>query len=382
MERYTSKIHFQRLEETTDAVKQFIEKSQHLLPYKEIIENDYTWNKRIKNERSKFLRPLIVRNVLDMLYSGTLKWHDYVDIVASTEIFNISTYQADEVFDMNIKGKSEEFLEVHKDSSISQYISSYLTYTVGLELIHNSRLSSDIKLQFLNLMTNAGKKVYEGQYIDAFVLGRNHKRDPLMYDEKKFLKKYLERCNCLDGYQLAMCFCYGLVDNGSDFIDKEKWKRLFSSLWVIGINFGICLQILNDMADLSYLNKKSFFEDVFNSKVSYPLYLLWHSSDKAKKLIDVVWIDRHLADVDTFRQELSRIIFDNSTIVNKLIALLMTHYRTISLEILKIKNEGIRDIYFLDFIFPHIFLSRILKTYTRSSKDLNRLIMTDSHITA
>ena len=349
MERYSSKNHFERLNETTGEVRKHLNSLRKISEYSSILQEDPTWKKRILNEESRFLRPLIVRNVLEMICPDKLQWTDYIDIISSVELFNISTYQSDEVFDFNIRSTAESIVQTLRHSAVQQYISSYITYTLGLGLIYESRLTQDRKLHFTKIMTLAGEKVYAGQYIDAFVLRKHfQKENPLSYSEGIFLEKYLERCAKLDGYQLAMCFRYGcVVDN---LFNRSELRDVELSLWNIGMDFGICLQILNDMADLAYINEKSYMEDVINNKISYPIYLLWHHSERGQDLLNNVWNGKSRIDINHYKEEITSIIFEAPIMLEKLIEILMLHYRKISSEVKKINFYGISDIHFLDFI--------------------------------
>jgi len=367
VERYTSKVHFSRLSETSDEVKKYVKGLSNIKKYSKFLQSEYIWGKRILSKKSRFLRPLIVRNVFEMIHIGNKSWIDYLDIISSVELFNISTYQSDRVFDFHNVQNNTSF-EEEKNDDLKNFILSYIIYSLASEIISSSsNLKESIRNDLLTQIITAGQKIYEGQLADIFMLNKGYNSDILNYSEQSFLEKYLTRCKFLDGYQFAMCFSFGLILGSADPSEQSNVKN---SLLKIGENFGICLQILNDMADLSCSNKENYLEDVLNKKITYPIYLLWNQSAKGRDFLKCIWENSNMPNINKYKSEVRQILNNNQKITIRMLKLLWMHFKKILSEINEIKKGNIKSIQMLDFIYPHIFLSRILKGFFNCRNDL------------
>jgi len=370
MQRYSAEEHFKRLDETTDLIKSHLKKYEAQISYPDMLNGDPIWTERVHATQSRFLRPLIARNVMEMVYGETVNWKDYSNILSSVELFNISTYQSDYIFDNPLAEHQESSSNDRRNVAVRQFTASYLTYTAALDKLLNAKMSFSIRVTFIEKMVLAAQRVYEGQHVDAFVLRRRPGvKDPLSLSDTLYLDRYIERCRNMDGYQFAMSFYYGLVSN--DQIEEDSYRQIGKLLWEIGIYFGICIQILNDIEGLSPTGGITP-EDIKDEKITYPIYLLWNNSDRGREILELCW---ESGDVpENALREIQKAVQSCSETSRCLLQLMMYYYKKISSNIKQLKSYPILNTHYLDFIFPHIFLSRIAKSCIGRDGSYNDLL--------
>jgi geranylgeranyl pyrophosphate synthase len=174
-------------------------------------------------------------------------------------------------------------------------------------------------------------------------------------------RRYILRCLNLDGFQLAYyCFLGFLAAEPDREFVFPPWTRL---LLRAGLEFGICLQILNDLEDFLTPETDAAFRDLLSGRLTYFGYALARKSEICKQII-----------VKVAEQGRENVGLADVRLLRKAVDQERSMLREVALELLARRSDrmirslrGLKGVLkdggrLLDFLFPHIFCSRILRT--------------------
>lgn len=324
------KIHFERMRETSRVVIPLIKnaytniglQNQSLLDSLNVIVNKRT------NTNQCLLRPYLVR--LGFELAGGSNWIDIAPACAAVEIFNISTYQANVVFD----NKTGICSDLQKNN---QFISSMISRELAIDTIQKLRkcYGESIISKIVDGFHMINSDIYIGQYYDLNVLTLNNLT--LSMPEDEYLPLYIQRCEKLSGNFISLCLEIGCLLGGCN-------DYLFYTLKKIGILLGTAGQMVNDISDFIPPNiytsvYKTSYNDFKMGKITYPYFVLLKNSSKEQrqKFLD----KRKQADIG----EMSLLVeyFYRSGSLGKTKKLIISLYKQLKREIRKIKNTEQRS---------------------------------------
>ncbi|NUO09173.1 MAG: polyprenyl synthetase family protein [Candidatus Brocadia sp.] len=346
------KIHFERMRETgrviipliKDAYSKIGSQHQYLLNSLNFIVNKRT------NDNQCLLRPYLVR--LGFELAGGNNWIDIAPACAAVEIFNISTYQANIVFD-NKNGICSD--EVQKNN---QFISSMISRELAIDTIWKLRkcYAGKIISQIIDGFHMTNRDIYIGQFYDLNVLTVNNLN--LFMPEDEYLSLYLQRCESLSGNFISLCFEIGCLLGRCDDYQITVLKE-------IGIILGIAGQIVNDLSDFIPTSNftevyKSYHSDLKMGKITYPFFcLLKESSNEQKlKLLNILNQKEQMT-----LNEIKILInyLNQSRAIIKTRKLILSLYKQLKREIRKIKKSEYRN--FLSLSFSIISTNKYLASF-------------------
>lgn len=291
--------HFQRLQETTDAVwpiiLQHVNQEYARSGCEKLSPDMQLYFKRRENK--KLLRPYLVRLAYEL--AGGKNWRSILDIMAAAELFNISTYQSNLCFDQKVD------FEYFRPEN--QYISSMVTLSLAAKAITSqSGISPVAQVESLRLLAECNAEVYEGQFFDINVLSIDSSGKFLTYEfdertgkyirllldkaggidvsvpegqhkDRKFLNRYsdsyLLRCKLIGGSTFKIAMIGAIAAAG----ETELVNRLSMCL----VKFGMAAQIINDLADYIPLDSKKggrpyadSYGDLKMGRLTYPTFLM------------------------------------------------------------------------------------------------------------
>ena len=213
-------------------------------------------------KKRTFLKPFILR--LSYQVCGGTNWEKIVPIGAAIELLNISSYQANSAFD-------EKYKVLSKAQKDNQFIASMIIRELASDIVLDTLKHEVVTERILQELGRINKYIYIGQHYDLNVL-QAHRFD-LSLDLQDYMPMYLERCYGLSGsFNEYIMYIGGLLAGA----EEEKLKALKE----FGKNFGIALQIVNDIGDLippgldSFIAREyqDFFSDIKNGRLTLPIF--------------------------------------------------------------------------------------------------------------
>lgn len=252
-----------------------------------------------KRRHKPMVRPFLVRLAYEVC--GGENWQRIIPACAAFELLNISSYQSNCAFDnkMNILSKSQ------KDS---QFIASVITREICSEMVMDLRLEfgPEIVEEIERSLNISNKYIYIAQHYDLNLLTVNNYVKYIA--DELFMKDYIKRCYYGGGvFTSQAAYAGGLLANA----DKSQLKALYG----FGENYGIGLQIMNDLADfipagvdeVVNRNYQDQFSDIRNGRLTLGVYKLLKNAD-----IDTKWILGKVLNQKTFSDtdlyEIARIV--------------------------------------------------------------------------
>jgi hypothetical protein len=314
----------------------------------------------MEEARSQFLRPLVVRNVIESVTGDQNLWLGFPGLLAAVELFNISTYQGDAALEGERTIREADSSGCFFPSVGLPLSLSFITLSWASELIRDARLALTTRKRLLTALAATAGRVYRGQLQDGVDLRRTKSLDPLKIPEEEFRRKYLARCLNLDGYQFAFYFYLGL----SVAFDEQLMPNspLAKALLRVGLEFGTCLQILNDLDDFLTDRPELAFRDLETGRITYFAYILWHRSPSGRLLVETL-----LKNIQTGRNpgviaQAQALTKKEAPLLQEAARILLNdRYQRLKAALACARPLLADDGRLLDFIFPHIFLSRILR---------------------
>lgn len=223
-------------------------------------------------DSAMLLRPFLVRLAYEA--AGGSDWLTIAPVCAAAELLNISSYQSNLSFD------GKHHLASQLDRS-NQFIASALTREAAFELIDSLQVMNVKRAQSHFAVSNI--QIYIGQHYDLNVL--TAKSYDLSINFEQYLSAYRRRCYGLSGAFAEQCGRVGaILANASSHIED--------SLGTFGQEFGVGLQLVNDVGDFTPTPgigtdtlRKNYdcFTDLVEGRLTLPIaYALTHgfSSDR------------------------------------------------------------------------------------------------------
>lgn len=233
------------------------------------IQNDsfrYMFERRFA--KKIWLRPYVCAMVFKQygrFYSDEGETVNQIILPALTvsEVFNISTYQSNVVFDDKIKNQSI--------SNVNQFISSFITFNLAIKLLQKTKIPYEKLVSCIDVLNESNENVYLGQYIDLNLLVVNNVFEVMSMAESDYLKLYLERCEKIGGTTVDTCATWAyLIAGKENAVELEKLRELFRT-------WGQLMQMANDLSDYTvFINQKNYvrYTDIKAGKITLPFYFI------------------------------------------------------------------------------------------------------------
>lgn len=321
-----------------------------------IFDSDPVAQSRIFHGSKPFLRPLLAFSAFSLLNREAsengcpVMLNHLLPAMTAIELFNVSTYQTDDVFDYDIPSTEHN---VAPNRVVREISSSHLSFALALrEIVTWEEQSLERRIASSKLLHSASLSVYKGQVYQREETPLSSSLE-LAHDE--LLERYLRRCRLLDGEQIAASFLLGGVASS----ETKLVAKIIFDLYSIGNLFGMALQIINDIREF-IPGDPNLGRDTACGVCTYPIYL--HNQDKGFRNLSGEPSSDFILSDDT-----------RERVFREVICLLKAIWQHM-IEIMgRIKQEGFYSPQ-LDFLFPHIFRSRFLGYYSQTSSRLNRVV--------
>ncbi len=240
----------------------------------QFIANIPLLRKRVKKKEK--LRPFLMRLAYEV--AGGQNWEEIADVCAAVELFNISTYIDNGVFDG--KGNLQE------EDKNNYIIAARITRSIASELLRKQGSPEYSRLE--SLLHDIDISGYIGQYADL----NQVKVGVSDYDDvSEFLEDYIRRCENLTGRFMGNVCRMGAILSGAS-------EEEVQALGEYGRCVGIIAQIMNDVGDFvppkegTYDVEKVYqdqFSDIMHGKLTLPVYYtLMFGSEEEKEAIEGV----------------------------------------------------------------------------------------------
>ncbi len=245
---------------------------------------------RRTKEKQQLLRPYLLRLAFQLVADD---WAEQViDACVAVELFNISTYQSNIVFDCKAG-----ILDTAARNA--QFICSMMTLGAAERLLSAAALSLNpgAVSKVLALLRHTNAAIYRGQFQDMHVLNPGVLADGVAYED--YLEAYVERCRLLGGRLMSFCLQVGAILGGAD-------ESLINDMDILGEEIGTAGQMVNDLADLlprrlvdSDLNGyRPSYSDLRNHKVTLALFDLWFNAREHADFLETLLTTGHITDGD------------------------------------------------------------------------------------
>lgn len=335
--------------ETTNVVKLYLENKLNQIYLKDVISRsdhfNYLYN--IRNQKEVWLRPYLVRKLYEVSEPQN-EWCNILPALAASEVFNISTYQSNIVFDNKTNNSS------HLDDS-NQYIASMISYDLSIQMIAELNTTEQNRFNLIKKLSECNTNIYFGQHLDVNVLTINNFSEIEKYGKEKYIEQYLKRCELIGGSTIDYC-CFSALSITN--IDRVKINRLCDAL----SRWGKLMQIINDFSDcLIFINnyKDERFSDLRHGKITLPIYLMIFENDKIKNC------NEFESFVNYNFHELKKIIpnylYKDSPIAKEIADILFKEWIMIKNDIFSLDVTNLKNL--VHMLFENIFLTKFSRYF-------------------
>ena len=339
----------------TSAVQQYLKRYLELEFKEEYyfgIQNEsfkYMFDRRFNKQI--WLRPYVCAMVFKQygdFYSDDNKSINQIILPALTvsEVFNISTYQSNVVFDDKIKNESI--------SNVNQFISSFITFNLAVKLLQKTEIAPPKILACIDVLNECNENVYLGQYIDLNLLVANNAANVLGMSENEYLDLYLERCDKIGGTTVDTCATWAYMIAGRSNIHELSNLRELFRTW------GQLMQMANDLSDYTvFINQKDYvrYTDIKAGKITLPFYFILSSmpQDKAVSFIK----NMHDFDNETLDRFFQEYLYVDSDVILKVFSVMCSLWRRCSelMDKLELNNKRFQ------FMFENAFLTKFSRCF-------------------
>jgi geranylgeranyl pyrophosphate synthase len=246
-------------------------------------------NKR--SQKDCLLKPFLAKLSYDVL--GGRNIDKILPIAAVAEFINTSSYQANSVLD----GKYGILSKEDKDN---QLIASMITREIADLVIDHTPLNDDLKDRLKFLYSEANGFMYYGQFYELNVLHISNLNFEAI-DLNDYLKLYLTKCNYISGI-----FSKNVALSGAILVTSEQTS--LTALGNYALNFGIGLNIINDMSDYlplanqdalpSYKTPIDQYSDIRNGRIFLPVFYALKFGDKEQRTYIVELLNNEMEYTD------------------------------------------------------------------------------------
>lgn len=234
----------------------------------------YFLNKRA--QKNCLLKPFLAKLSYDVAGGGNID--EILPIAAAAEFINTSSYQANSVLD----GKYGVLTKSDKDN---QLIASMITREMSDRIIDDAPFDIYKKNQLKSMYSEANNFMYYGQFYELNILHyRNLDIDQMGINE--YLNLYLAKCEHISGV-----FSKNVALSGAILATNNQF--VLNAIGNFAYNFGIGLNIINDLSDYLPLNKQDAlpsyktpidqYSDIRNGRIFLPVFYALKSGDKEQR---------------------------------------------------------------------------------------------------
>jgi geranylgeranyl pyrophosphate synthase len=206
-------------------------------------------------------------------------WKNIIDFVAAVELEIAAMYYSNRIFDQ--KGGKE----ILSDPNKSFMAAVILRDMASLSLTSIPSVPCNDHLNIKNIFDEIDRVFYVGEYRDMYI---NVYSETLEIDETKMLDLYIQRCYEIDGHYFEK------IAEISSVLANAKIEET-AALKQFGKDFGIALQIINDIADFippeeglgtSSKIPDDAYSDIKMGKLTAPLiFTLCNGSESEKETV-------------------------------------------------------------------------------------------------
>ena len=270
MDRMNKHLYFRLMRETSEIVDEILIKSIRSRFEGTLCDLVMDLPLKRSNSGKPKSRPALFRFAYEV--SGGQDWKQYENITAAMEMLNLSTYVLNYVLDdkSGEKPKQQRNNECMA-SMIQRELAQELLIQDGINLSLEDFLAVDRRFSEINKFTSG-----IGQYLDG-----NHLRGV----EKNHVDEYIKRCEGLTGrFMQYVCEIGGIIAGAS--------KKQVEQLGKFGRNYGIVVQIINDLGDYlpSTSGKQSVgkvyqdqYSDLRHGCINFPAYVVLTQGTEEEK---------------------------------------------------------------------------------------------------
>ena len=339
-------VRYKEMLETTDLVKEYLLNYLNSTKLTTIdkFNTDFLYLFSKRNNTDVWLRPYIVRSVFELVSNE--HWIKVLPAATAAEVFNISTYQSNSVFDDKIISS--------KISNVNQFISSFISFNIVNSLLLKLECGDSEKLNCINILNKNNEDVYLGQFIDLNSLITSNIHTIMSKDKSEYLALYKKRCDLIGGTTVENCAFWSMeVANADDEI-KIQVLKLFR-VW------GGIMQKINDLSDFTiFIDRKNYkrYTDVRAGKVTLPFYFI--ATQLSNKELDEFVANSNKDDLflDDF---FSKYLYLDSDVVKAVFAVIAEEWQECRQIIKSLK--GSIDTKKLSFLYENVFLTRFVKPF-------------------
>ncbi len=313
----------------------------------EILKKEMLYMYKRRFDKSVWLRPFVVSTVADYFAKKDIS-KDIILAITAAEVFNISTYQTNLLFDDKINDSSISW--------INQVSVSMISMSIANKMIHNLDCEPWKKLELLSLLNKNNWEVYVWQNIDLNTLLIKNSEKILNMWESEYLKEYRERCDYMWGTTVENCAARWYI-LWSEKIDEEE----LSKLKVLFRKWGWIMQKINDLSDFVVFSGENKdlarYTDVRAWKITLPFYYILKDLDEKdrKECLDNIksWDKWYL---DSFFQ---KYLYKNSDVIKKVLAVIMEEWDECKVLM---KDLWLESRYF-QFMYNNIFFTKFTREF-------------------
>lgn len=246
----------------TTQTKEYIKKFFSLEELESQVCRETVWDFYSKRyEKKIWLRPYLTATFYEH-FAGE-PFQEIIPFLAVSEVFNVSTYQSNLVFDNKISPQPINL------EGMNNFIASFISYNLANKITLKTSINAGTKVKILDLLNDCNKKIYEGQSIDLNVLICDN-ISWLLNDEPAFYSLYEKRCELIAGASVMYC-----TQSAAILSNNENDNSLMECLVQLSNQWGSMMQIINDLSDYVFINNTNErYFDVRADKLTLPLYLI------------------------------------------------------------------------------------------------------------
>lgn len=333
-----------------DCIEEYINDYFSRLPKSEsteILKKEMLYMYKRRFNKNVWLRPFVVSTVADYFAKKDIS-KDIILAITAAEVFNISTYQTNLLFDDKINDSNISW--------INQVSVSMISMSIANKMIQDLNCKPWKKLELLNLLNKNNWEVYVWQNIDLNTLLIKNADRILNMWETEYLKEYRERCDYMWWTTVENCaaWWYILWSENIDTEKLDKLKLLFRKRWWI-------MQKINDLSDFVVFSGENKdlarYTDVRAWKITLPFYYILKSlnEEERQECLDNIknWDKWYL---DSFFQ---KYLYKNSDVIKKVLAVIMEEWD----ECKKLIKDLWLEAKHFQFMYNNIFFTKFTREF-------------------
>jgi geranylgeranyl pyrophosphate synthase len=232
---------------------------------------------RIKIDGIPKIRSSFGKLIYELINPGG-NWKEILPILSTIEIYAISTYVLDDIFDKQ-PIRQNDLATWKKFNITSAIIAGILQRDIGIKILSELKVSKEKLLQIIQLYEEADYLLYIGQNI-------NEK----MTSTKITEKDYVKRCAAITQENPAMARMIGIVTgvNNEELNVIEELGRKFGTLAMMRNDFMNLVPEKVKAKTATVALKGKTYEDIRKGLMTYPIIYFLTNSKATKKDKDFI----------------------------------------------------------------------------------------------